>query len=82
MALDIRSLSEELFWDVQREMVDPVVHRRWLVERVLERGRWQDWLAVSEDLGTGELERLAHVLKVSPKSRHFLAVWTMTHAAS
>ena len=79
--LDLCALSCDLFWDVPRESVDPTVHGRWLVERVIERGRWEDWLHVSESLGVEELERLAPGLRISEKSRKFLGVWIEMHAA-
>jgi len=39
-------LSAHLFWDVDREGVDPDKHEAWLVKRVLEHGRWSDWQAI------------------------------------
>ncbi len=39
----IAGLSGHLFWDTPVENVDVERHRRWLVNRVLEKGTWQDW---------------------------------------
>lgn len=39
----IESLSPYLFWDTDREQVDPEKHRRAIIQRVLERGAWDDW---------------------------------------
>lgn len=38
----ILSLTPELFWDVDRDTVDEVSHRRFVIERVLERGDLSD----------------------------------------
>lgn len=38
----VRSLTPELFWDVDLETIDDVSHRRFVIERVLERGELSD----------------------------------------
>lgn len=38
----IRSLSPELFWDVDPETIDDQEHRRYVIRRVLERGELSD----------------------------------------
>ena len=45
----VASLSPHLFWDVDREQVDPEKHRRSIIQRVLERGSWDDWKAVKAE---------------------------------
>jgi hypothetical protein len=79
-ALDIRRFSPSLFWDVEQCEVDPVRHRKWLLERVLERGKWEDWLLLSRVLGKRELEYWAPRLRITDKSLNFLRVWMATHA--
>ena len=39
----VKSLSPTLFWDVERDEVDDVKHRRFIISRVLERGSLPDW---------------------------------------
>lgn len=39
----INSLSKTLFWDVDRETIDEEKHRRFVIERVLQRGSFDDW---------------------------------------
>ena len=39
----VRELSPALFWDVDRESIDVDRHRRFIVQRVLERGNMKDW---------------------------------------
>ena len=38
----IQTLSPELFWDVDRGTIDENAHRRYVIERVLERGELSD----------------------------------------
>lgn len=38
----IQTLSPELFWDVDRGTIDENVHRRYVIERVFERGELSD----------------------------------------
>ena len=45
----VASLSPHLFWDVDREQVDPEKHRRSIIQRVLERGSWNDWKAIKAE---------------------------------
>ena len=75
MKLDLSALSDQLFWDVPRAAVDGERHRRWLLERVLERGRLEDWLVVSRALGPDGLAALAPELRVGARSANFLARW-------
>ena len=71
----VNSLSAELFWDVLQEKVDPDQHERWLVERVLLRGRWEDWLLISKYYNKNRLFALLPKLKLDAKSEHFLRLY-------
>lgn len=42
MSTFIQSLAPELFWDVNPETIDEQTHRRYVIERVLERGELSD----------------------------------------
>ena len=39
----IQRLSKTLFWDVDRETIDEEKHRRFIIERVITRGDFNDW---------------------------------------
>jgi hypothetical protein len=67
--------SKGLFWDINIETLDPVRNRKWLLERILERGRWEDWLLIQEKISAAELRSLAPRLRLTPKSCNFLNVW-------
>jgi len=75
MELWVNSLSAELFWDVLQKEVDPDHHERWLVERVLLRGRWEDWLLVREHYSKNKLFTLLPELRLDAKSEHFLRLY-------
>lgn len=44
----VASLSPHLFWDTDRETIDPEKHRRAIIQRVLERGEWEDFEATRD----------------------------------
>lgn len=71
----IGTLSPDLFWDVDQAAVDPAINARWLVERVLQRGRWKDWQKVSAHYGKARLSALRSDLRVDAKSAHFLELY-------
>lgn len=39
----MKALTPSLFWDVNRDEVDDEKHRRFIMQRVLERGTIDDW---------------------------------------
>jgi hypothetical protein len=59
----VPSLSDHLFWDVDRATIDPDRHASWLVKRVLEQGRWRDWQALVSHYGKPRLEEIAADLR-------------------
>ncbi len=75
MSLDIKQLSALLFWDVARESVDWEHHKIWLLQRILDRGTWEDWLLVSRKLSACELRELAPRLKLQSRERTFVNNW-------
>lgn len=69
-------LSDHLFWDVDRASVDLETHAAWLVKRVLEYGRWSDWLALVHRYGKPRLAELATGLRtLDPKAFAFCRAW-------
>ncbi len=42
MSTFIQSLAQELFWDVDPKAIDDEKHRRYVIERILERGELSD----------------------------------------
>jgi hypothetical protein len=68
------ALSTDLFWDVSVDSIDIQKNLRWLVERVLTRGRWEDWLLLRQHVAPGDLWDVLPRLRVPPRERHFLEV--------
>jgi hypothetical protein len=75
MGTFMRSLSPELFWDVDRNSVDLEKNARWLLGRVLERGRWEDWLLIRNHYGRQRIRMLSEGLKIDPKAGSFLKLY-------
>jgi hypothetical protein len=71
----VNHLSPSLFWDVSRENVDPDKHGRWLLERVLMRGRWEDWLLIREHFKRDRIRDLSPRLRLDPKAENFLRLY-------
>lgn len=70
------SLSDHLFWDVDRATIDPELHAAWLTKRVLEYGRWRDWKILEAHYGKPELGRLATGLRtLQPRAFAFCRAW-------
>jgi hypothetical protein len=68
----IQQLSSELFWDVDKESIDLKRHCRWLLERILHRGRWEDWLFARATFGDDTIRDLMPVLRIDAKTKSFL----------
>jgi len=71
----VNNLSPSLFWDVSQEKVDPDRHGRWLLERVLMRGRWEDWLLLREHFELDRIRDLSPHLRLDPKAENFLKLY-------
>jgi hypothetical protein len=66
------ALSCHLFWDVNRDEIDPEKHASWLAHRVLEYGRWADWQILVSLYGKPRLAELATEFRsLSPKTLAF-----------
>ena len=74
METGLAALSSDLFWDVSASSVDIQDNLRWLVERVLMRGRWEGWLLLGHHVTPDDLRDVLPRLRVPPRERHFLEV--------
>ncbi|MGM9740876.1 MAG: DUF6922 domain-containing protein [Candidatus Cryptobacteroides sp.] len=70
----IQSFSDYLFWDVDRDSIDLEANAPYVVQRVLEFGRWNDWKLLVARYG---LERVAHIAQtlrsLDPKALSFIS---------
>ena len=72
VSTQMNSLSNHLFWDVNRDDIDLEKHASWLTRRVLEYGRWADWQILVSEYGKPRLAELASELRtLSPKTLAF-----------
>ncbi|MBN1647634.1 MAG: hypothetical protein JW874_06345 [Spirochaetales bacterium] len=71
----ISKLSPDLFWDTDQSQLDPEKHARWLLERVLHRGRWEDWLLIKKHYSKTKMKTLSPHLRLDGKSRQFLSIY-------
>ena len=68
----VDNLSPELFWDINRSTLNPKIHTRWLLERILERGRWEDWILAAQNIDKNHILQISETLRIDSKSRNFL----------
>jgi hypothetical protein len=74
----ISLFSTHLFWDTDPFSLDMEKHKKYIVERVLEYGKWEDWLLIRSYYGIDRLKEIALGLRsLERKSLSFIA--TMTH---
>lgn len=70
----IKSLTPSLFWDVDRETIDDERHRRFVIGRVLERGRIQDWRNTKNRYGLDVVVKEAQQMRsLEPRALAFIA---------
>ena len=54
-SIKVTDFSPILFWDVAADNVDLEKHRPWLIKRVLEKGRREDWITLRRLYSTEDL---------------------------
>ena len=70
----VKGLSEALFWDVNRSEVDDNLHRRFIMQRVLERGSLEDWRRTKERYTLPVIVAEAQKMRsLEPKALAFIA---------
>ena len=63
MANLISRLSCDLFWDVDRKSIDPVQHKQWIIERILNYGTGSDVRQMLARYSTEEIKETLHISK-------------------
>lgn len=72
----VESLSDHLFWDVDRSTIDPDRHGAWLARRVLEYGRWSDWQILVGRYGKPVLAQIVKSIRsLEPRAFAFCCAW-------
>ena len=57
--LENTSFSPNLFWDIDASSLDANAHSRYIVERVLMRGKLSDWVALMRLYGADRVKQEA-----------------------
>ena len=69
------NLSKVIFWDTDYATIDWDNKARYVIERVVVRGNWSDWLAIREYYGLERIrEEMLQSRDLDPKSMSFLSV--------
>jgi hypothetical protein len=75
---DIDQLSPHLFWDVNRKDCKWELHKKFIVQRVLEYGLIDDWYILTRKISVKEIGKIAlQIRDLSPKSLAFIS--TLSH---
>lgn len=71
------TLSQHLFWDIDRASLDFTVHKKFVVQRVLEYGLLSDWLTITRYYGKDEIGKIGLTLRrLDRRALAFLSAYT------
>jgi len=63
-----------LFWDTDRATFDPEKNKKWLINRVMQYGLFNDWLVIYNYYGLDEIVEIAVTIKsLDKKAASFLS---------
>lgn len=75
----IKKFSYHLFWDTDREKLDMVQHRAFIIKRVLEYGLWEDWKLLRHCFTIQEIAETAiDFRELDPKTLAFVSTISNT----
>lgn len=70
----VESLSPTLFWDTPLENIDDQKNRRFIINRVLERGNREDWLLTLNFYSLNVIVKEAQQMRsLDPKALAYIA---------
>jgi hypothetical protein len=74
---ELNKFSTNLFWDTDTSTMDIERHAAFIVGRVLDYGRWEDWLFIRNYYGIQRIKEIALNLRsLEKKSLAFIATVT------
>ena len=74
MDAEIGKFSASLFWDVDRDTLDLTAHKKFIVQRVLERGNLDDWRLLKQCYTVDGVVSIAQQLRsLDPMALSFIA---------
>ncbi len=67
-------LGKHLFWDTPTDNVDLEKHARKIIERIVTRGRLEDWFAMKDYYGLDRIKQeVVQIRSLDDKTHTFLA---------
>jgi hypothetical protein len=73
----ISGLSSHLFWDIDKNVIDPIKNKKWIIGRVLSYGLISDWKLIYNYYGLSEIAQTAVQIKdLDKKSVSFISALT------
>ena len=68
------NLSRVIFWDTDYDKIDWEKKARFVIERVVTRGNWSDWLAIQEFYGIDRIRNeMLRTRYLDKKTLNFLS---------
>ena len=73
------NLSPHLFWDVDIETFDLDKYPAFVIKRVLEYGKWEDWTQIRNHYSLQTIKNAVMNLRtLEPKALNYIALYTDT----
>jgi len=70
------TLSKSLFWDIDKQSLNPKKHRNYIIERVLSRGTWEDFLLIKTFYGKFLLKKTVKQIRyLDDRVLHFCSIY-------
>jgi hypothetical protein len=71
--------SEHLFWDVEESELDMDQYPAFVIQRVLEYGRWEDWTQIRSYYSMQTIkDAVMNLRTLNPKALSYIALYTDT----
>ena len=72
---DINTLSQHLFWDVDKEDMNWEEHTQFIIKRILEYGTWSDFKLLKSKVGVQGIADAAKKMRTLDKrTLHYVAL--------
>lgn len=71
----VKQLSSSLFWDVDISEIDDEKNKRFIIQRVLERGTRNDWILINKKYTLqGIVQEAMQMRYLEPKALSYIAI--------
>ena len=78
----IRGFSSYIFWDADRDSIDPILNAPYIVRRVLEYGQIEDWKHLLDYYGMTQIVEISKQLRsLEPRALSFISTVSNTPIA-